>query len=148
MDRCWITDAAISETDVRPLVETPEAGAIVLFLGVVRNHADGRAVRGLEYEAYPAMVEKTINAIVAEARQRWHLHRVAVVHRVGRLEVGETSVAIAVSSSHRREAFDACSFIMDRVKADAPIWKKELWADGSDRWVGDADATSDETVLV
>jgi len=142
MDICQLTDAEIAENEVRRAVETPEAGAVVLFLGIVRNHADGKPVRGLVYEAYPPMVERTFRSIVAEARERWPLHRVAVVHRVGRLEVGETSVAVAVSSSHRREAFEACSYIMERIKADAPIWKKELWANGGDRWVGD-DAPTD-----
>lgn len=137
MDRCWIADTAIDERDVRSLVDAPEAGAIVLFLGVVRNHAEDRAVSGLVYEAYPTMAERTLSAIVVQARERWRLHRVAVVHRVGQLAVGEASIAIAVSSSHRREAFEACAFIMERIKADAPIWKRELWADGGDRWVGD-----------
>lgn len=136
-DRCWITEEPISEQEVRSWVETPEAGAILVFLGVVRNHADGRPVRGLEYHAYSPMVEKTLAAVLAQARQRWSLHRVAIVHRVGRLDVGETSVAVAVSASHRRDAFEACSFIVERLKADAPIWKRELWADGGQRWVGD-----------
>lgn len=137
MDRCWITEEPISEQAVRSWVETPEAGAIVLFLGVVRNHAEGRPVKGLEYEAYSPMVEKTVATLFAQARARWPLHRMAIVHRVGRLEVGETSVVVAVSASHRREAFEACSFLMERLKADAPIWKRELWADGGQHWVGD-----------
>ena len=137
MSKIWVTTEPISEADVRPLVETPESGAIVVFLGVVRNHAEGRSVGSLEYEAYAPMAEKKMAEIADEARAKWSVHRVAVVHRTGHLEIGEASVAIAVSSAHRREAFAACEFVMDRVKEDAPIWKKEHWADGDAHWVND-----------
>lgn len=137
MDKFWITEEALSEGDVRPLVESPEAGAIVIFLGVVRNHAEGRGVRGLEYEAYPPMAEKVMREIAEEVRSKWQIHGIAIAHRIGHLEIGEASVAIAVSSSHRKEAFAACGYTMDRVKEDVPIWKKEIWADGDAHWVGD-----------
>ena len=137
LGKCWITTEPVSEADVRPLVETPESGAVVVFLGIVRNHAEGRGVDSLEYEAYPPMAEQKMSEISEEARERWPLHGVAVVHRVGHLEIGEASIAIAVSSAHRAEAFAACEFVMDRVKEDAPIWKKEHWSEGGARWVDD-----------
>ncbi|GIX07402.1 MAG: molybdenum cofactor biosynthesis protein D/E [Candidatus Poribacteria bacterium] len=133
----WITADPIEEATVRPLVETPEAGAIVLFLGVVRNHAEGRPVVGLEYEAYVPMAERVLRSLAEETLSRWSLQRVAVVHRVGRLKIGEVSIAIAVSAAHRREAFAACAYLMDRIKEEVPIWKREHWAEGGARWVGD-----------
>jgi len=133
--KCWTTTEPISDSDVRPLVETPESGAVVVFLGIVRNHAEGRGVDSLEYEAYPPMAEKKMTQIADEARTRWALHRIAVVHRVGHLSIGEASISIAVSSAHRKEAFAACEFVMDRVKADVPIWKKEHWSEGGAHWV-------------
>ena len=137
MGRCRITEAPIDEAGVRARVATPESGAIVVFLGVVRNHAEGRAVRSLEYEAYPPMAERKMEEIAEEAEARWPIHRIAVVHRIGHLEIGEASIAIAVSSAHRRDAFEACAYMMDRIKEDVPIWKKEHWADGEAHWVGD-----------
>jgi molybdopterin synthase catalytic subunit len=134
---CWVTDEPVSEEDVRPLVECSRAGAIVVFLGVVRDNAEGRAVVGLDYEAYGGMAEQQMDAIAAEAHTRWPVERVAIVHRVGRLRVGEVSVAVAVASAHRKEALAACAYIMDRIKRDVPIWKRERWADGDARWVGD-----------
>ncbi|MBI4576560.1 MAG: molybdenum cofactor biosynthesis protein MoaE [Planctomycetes bacterium] len=106
-------------------VADPAAGATALFLGTVRDHHEGHRVLGLRYEAYPEMAVEQIGAMVEEARGRWPLERVAVSHRTGDLEVGAVSVAVAVSSAHRREAFEACAWIMDRVKRDAPIWKEE-----------------------
>ena len=137
MGRCRITEAPIDEAEVRARVATPESGAIVVFLGVVRNHAEGRTVRSLEYEAYPPMAERKMEEIAEEAEARWPIHRIAVVHRIGHLEIGEASIAIAVSSAHRRDAFEACAYMMDRIKEDVPIWKKEHWADGEAHWVGD-----------
>jgi molybdopterin synthase catalytic subunit len=112
-----------------------DTGAVVVFLGTVRDHSEGRVgVTGLDYEAYEGVVEETISAIVAEARARWDLGSVSAVHRVGRLAVGEVSVGVAVSAPHRPEAFDAARFLIDQLKARAPIWKKELWAEGEE-WV-------------
>ncbi|MBM3216331.1 molybdenum cofactor biosynthesis protein MoaE [Candidatus Poribacteria bacterium] len=137
MIRCWMTSDPIDESAVRALVDSPSSGAIVVFLGIVRNHAEGRAVAALEYEAYEPMAVKTLTDIASEAASQWNLDHAAVVHRAGRLKIGEASVAIAVSSAHRAEAFAACAQIMDRIKQDAPIWKREIWADGGERWVGD-----------
>ncbi len=116
-------------------VSRPESGAVVLFLGTVRNHSPGReGVTRLEYEAYTEHVEAKIAEIVVEARSRWPLEAVAAVHRVGSLDVGETSVGVAVSAGHRVDAFPAARFIIDELKARAPIWKKEHWAGGAE-WV-------------
>jgi molybdopterin synthase catalytic subunit len=114
--------------------ERPHCGAVVLFTGTVRDHAEGRpGVSALEYEAYSEEVLPRLTAIVAEARRRWaDLGRVAVVHRVGSLSVGETSVLIVVSAPHRAEAFDAARFCIDTVKTTVPIWKRETWEGGSD----------------
>ena len=111
-------------------------GAVVTFHGVVREYSDsGRAVRYLEYEAYPEMAEAQMRAIGAEIERRWDIDDVAMVHRIGRLEIGEASVVIAVAAPHRGEAFDACEYAIDTLKATVPIWKKEVFADG-EVWVG------------
>jgi molybdopterin synthase catalytic subunit len=113
----------------------PEAGAIVVFLGTVRDHSPGKmGVTHLEYEAYAEQVEGKIAAIVAEAGDRWPLLGVVVEHRTGRLEVGESSVGVAVSSAHRDEAFQAARYLIDELKRRAPIWKKEHWPGGAE-WV-------------
>ena len=114
--------------------ERPDCGAVVLFTGTVRDHAEGRpGVTALEYEAYDEEVSPRLGAIVAEARRRWPvLGRVGVLHRVGALDVGETSVLVAVSAPHRAEAFAAARFCIDTLKATVPIWKRETWEGGSD----------------
>ena len=110
-------------------------GAVVLFLGTVRNNTDGRAVKWLEYEAYPPMAEKKMAEIAQEVSEKWGLDRVAMIHRVGKLEIGEVSVAVAVASPHRKAAFEAGQYAMDRLKQVVPIWKREVWADGEAEWV-------------
>jgi molybdopterin synthase catalytic subunit len=109
----------------------PEDGALCVFTGVVRNHNDGKAVLHLEYEGYEEMVTSVFEEIAEEAKRRFGVSRVLIVHRLGRMEIGETSVAVAVSSPHRREAFEACRFAIDTLKGTAPIWKKEFYEDGS-----------------
>jgi len=116
-------------------VASPESGATVLFLGTVRNHAPGKVdVTHLEYEAYEEVVEPKIDAVVAEACQKWPLHKVVALHRVGDLAVGEISVIAAASSAHRRDAFDGARYVIDELKKRAPIWKKEHWPGGAE-WV-------------
>jgi len=110
-------------------------GATVLFLGVVRDHADGRPVTGMTYESYEKMAEPVLREIALEAAQRAGSDRVAVVHRVGDLAIGEVSVAIAVSSPHRAEAFDASRYVIEEIKKRLPVWKKEHYADGAPEWV-------------
>lgn len=118
--------------DVASLSRTePEDGALCVFTGVVRNHNDGKSVRYLEYEGYEEMVVSIFDEISAEAKTRFGVTRVRIVHRLGRMEIGDTSVAVAVSSPHRKEAFEACRFAIDTLKHKAPIWKKEFYADGS-----------------
>ena len=130
-----ITSDEIELGDVIRAVEAGEAGAIVHFLGVVRNNTEGREVSYLEYEAYPPMAEKKMAEIAQEIHDKWGLDRVAMIHRVGRLEIGEVSVAVAVASPHRKEAFEACHYAMNRLKQIVPIWKREVWTDGEEEWV-------------
>lgn len=113
---------------------TPADGALCLFAGVVRNENRGLSVLGLEYEAYEEMALPLMSEIAAETARRFPVTDVRLVHRLGRLEVGETSVAVAVASPHRAEAFAACRFAIDALKAKVPIWKKEFYADGS-QWL-------------
>jgi len=120
---------------VNDLVKRPTDGAVVTFDGIVRNNFDGRSVRYLEYEAYAAMAEKKLAAIGAEVRQKFAIGEIAMMHRIGRLEIGESSIVIAVAAPHRHAAFEACAYAMDRVKAEVPVWKKESFADGADHWV-------------
>ncbi len=118
--------------DVGDLTPTAaEDGAVCLFLGVVRNENGGRPVRHLEYEAYEEMAQPLMEEIEAEARRRWPVTDVRIVHRLGRLEIGEASVAIAVTAPHRGAAFEACRHAIDTLKATVPIWKKEFYADGA-----------------
>lgn len=116
-------------------VASPAAGALLLFLGTTRNQSAGRPTASLDYEAYNQMAEKILAQLEAEARQRWDLEAVGIVHRLGHLEVGEASVAVAVSSAHRGAAFAAGQWLMDRLKEVVPIWKRENWADGTSTWV-------------
>jgi molybdopterin synthase catalytic subunit len=109
----------------------PSDGALCLFAGVVRNENGGRPVRYLEYEAYEEMAIPLMRQIAADARRQWPVTAVRIVHRLGRLEIGEPSVAVAVVSPYRAEAFAACRFAIDTLKARVPIWKKEYYADGS-----------------
>ncbi len=130
-----ITDRPISVDRLLDAAADPRAGAIVLFLGVVRDHARGRRVRHLEYEAYEALARREMERIAAAVRERWPVARIAIAHRTGRLQVGEASVAIAVSAPHRPEAFEAARFAIDTLKQTVPIWKKEVW-EGGEAWVG------------
>lgn len=116
----------------------PRCGAVVLFSGTTRNHADGRdGVEHLTYEAYEEQVVPRFAEIAGELRRRWpDTGRVAVLHRVGRLEIGESSVVVAVSAPHRAEAFEAARYAIDALKESAPIWKHEVWADGADWGTG------------
>jgi len=112
-------------------VRAGQDGAIVIFDGFVRNESHGRPTLHLEYEAYESMALTKIREIGAQVHERFSIHRVAIAHRLGRLEIGETSVFIAVSAPHRAAAFDACRFAIDTLKKTVPIWKKEFFADGA-----------------
>ncbi len=129
-----ITKSAIDVQNVIASVVTPESGGIDVFLGTTRNHSNEKKVVMLEYEAYEPMALKMTEYIAEQAKQRWELHKVSIVHRVGRVPVGEASVVIAVSSSHRDEAFKACRFLIDELKRVVPIWKREHFEDGTAEW--------------
>jgi len=130
-----VTTEPLSVQQVNDLVKRSTDGAVVTFDGIVRDNFDGRPVRYLEYEAYAAMAEKKLAAIGAEVRQKFAIGEIAMMHRIGRLEIGESSIVIAVAAPHRQAAFEACAYAMDRVKAEVPVWKKESFADGADHWV-------------
>jgi len=125
----------IDVTALEREVGNPAAGAIVTFVGTTRRDNAGRNVIRLEYEAYAPMALSEMRKLAAEAGKRWRLVRIAIAHRIGRVDIGETSVAIAVSAAHRGEAFEACRFAIDRLKEIVPIWKKEYF-EGGEIWVG------------
>lgn len=129
-----ITTDPIDVTGIMESVRRSTSGALACFVGVVRDHHEGRSVHHLEYQAYPPMAETEMTRIAGEARGRWPLDGCALVHRTGRLEIGEASVAVVVAAAHRKEAFEACAFIIDELKRTVPIWKKEFGEAGS-TWV-------------
>jgi len=130
-DICELTHQEIDSSQLALRVLQPGDGAIVTFDGVTRNESRGRSVRYLEYEAYAPMAIKTMHQIATEARERWEIDRIAIVHRLGRVDISKTSVAIVVTSAHRKAAFEACHFLIDRLKQIVPIWKREYFEDGA-----------------
>jgi molybdopterin synthase catalytic subunit len=112
------------------------SGAAVLFLGTVRDHSEGKKVLFLEYEAFEEMAEQMLGGLVREALEKWPLEEIRLVHRLGRVNLGEIAVAIAVESAHRDEAYLASRFIIEGIKHKVPIWKKEYYADGTSEWTG------------
>ena len=125
-----LTREAIDAREIAELILRPEDGAICIFEGVVRNNSKGKTTRYLEYEAYENMALKTMEEIGAFVRSAWDIGCVAIVHRLGHMDIGETSVAIIITSPHRRASFDACEYAIDRLKKIVPIWKKEFFEDG------------------
>lgn len=134
-DYVEVTERPLDVGEAERLVTTPGSGAIALFAGTVRDHARGRTVLRLDYEAYAPAAEKMLMRIVDEIHEFWEVDTVAILHRTGTLEVGETSVVIAVSSPHRAEAFEGCRHAIERIKQIVPIWKKEYYEGGS-VWIG------------
>jgi molybdopterin synthase catalytic subunit len=131
-----VVDHPLAPDAIAADVDDPGAGGVVIFSGVVRNQTDGRPVKSLEYEAHAPMAEAKMREIGADIRARWSgVRRVAILHRIGRLEIGESSVLIAVSAAHRGEAFEACRYAIDTLKRTVPVWKKEHFEDG-EVWVG------------
>src|SRR5262245_14316046 len=126
-----LTRDEIDFIELTEAVRSPNSGAVVLFLGTVRELTNGRKTSALDYEAYPEMAEAKLRELETQARERWPIDRAAMVHRLGHLDLGEVSVAVAVSYPHRHQAFDAARFLIDELKAWVPIWKKENWADGT-----------------
>ena len=136
--RAALTDAEIDPRAVEALVARPGAGAVVTFLGVTRDNTDGRGIDWLEYEAFDEMALPALRALVAGVAERWAGAGAlaAVVHRTGRVDIGQASVVIAVSAAHRAEAFEACRWVIDTLKRTVPIWKKDVWAGGgASAWV-------------
>ena len=125
----------IDTAAVLDCVASHRAGAVVLFLGTTRELTGERRTESLDYECYPEMAQKQMAELETEARRKWPIVECAIVHRLGHLGLGEASVAIAVSSPHRRDAFEAGQWLIDRLKEVVPIWKKENWADGTSEWV-------------
>lgn len=137
MDGPFLTRGVLDADALARSVARSAAGAVVTFVGTTRDSHAGRAVQRLEYEAQEALAEKALARLCADARTRFGLCAVALRHRLGRLELGEASVVIAVSAPHRAAAFDACRFLIDTLKTSVPIWKKEHYADGAPPvWVG------------
>lgn len=130
-----VQESPLSLDDVSQAVADPAAGAVCTFTGTVRDHSDAGSVTGLTYEAWHELAEQRLAELANEMLERWPLCRVAIVHRVGELAVGEASVIVAVSAAHRAEAFDACRHGIERLKADVPIWKKEGLVSGDAHWV-------------
>ena len=133
--RCRITTDPIDGAQLLADSTSRSDGAALLFLGVVRDRNDGRDVGHIDYQAYVPMAEATLADIVAEAEQRWSTGSISVVHRVGRLQVGEASVAIVVAAPHRGEAFAASRYIIEELKKRVPIWKREGYLDGETEWL-------------
>jgi len=128
---CTIVRNKIDVAGFVEMLKKPEDGALVVFEGIVRNHSRGRRTQYLEYEAYEGMAVKQMDELVATAAAKFAIDEARVVHRLGRMEIGDTSVLIVVSSAHRAPAFDACRYLIDTLKKTVPIWKKEFFVDGA-----------------
>jgi molybdopterin synthase catalytic subunit len=133
--RAWITTNPISAESVLSRVGSNADGAVNLFLGVVRDHNEGRAVSGMHYDVYLEMAERTLHEIVVEAEALSGSSQVAAVHRVGELKIGEISVAIAAAAPHRAAAFEACRYVIEEIKKRLPVWKQEHYITGEARWL-------------
>lgn len=127
-------------------VTSSQAGAVVLFLGTTRQRTGDRFTESLDYECYPEMARRKLAELEQQARRQWPILECAIVHRLGHLELCEASVAVAVSTAHRREAFEAGQWLIDTLKEVVPIWKKENWADGTCEWVHPGMAAGDPTL--
>ena len=136
-----ITDDPLDPGPLTEFVRTEIDGAVVTFLGVTRNHNEGRRVLFLEYEAYRPMADKVIAEIIGEMKSRFEIGRVAIAHRTGRVDIGETSMVVAVGAAHRRPAFEAALHFIDQLKRIVPIWKKEYF-EGGEVWIGDTPGSS------
>ena len=130
-----ITDKPILLQDFFSFAPDPSCGALASFVGIVRELDHGRLVKRLHYECYGSMADKMIQILIEEAKQKWNPHEIRLLHRVGTLEIGEAAVAIAVRSIHRTEALSACAYLIEAVKKRVPIWKKEIFKDGTSEWV-------------
>jgi molybdopterin synthase catalytic subunit len=136
--RAAVGEAPLDVAEHAALVEVAAAGAVVTFAGVVRDHDHGRAVRGLEYSAHPTAGKVVAEVAAAVAARARGVRAIAVSHRIGRLDIGDVALACAVAADHRREAFSTCAELVDEVKRLLPVWKHQVFTDGSDEWVGSA----------
>ncbi|TWT58398.1 Molybdopterin synthase catalytic subunit [Thalassoglobus neptunius] len=134
---CWIelVDQPIDVSVVQEFVTTRSAGAVVLFLGTVREMTGERQTVALDYQAYPEMAVAKMQEIASEAKEKWPIQKVALIHRTGRLELAEASVVVGVSTPHRGDSFAAGQFLIDELKVRVPVWKRENWVDGTTEWV-------------
>ena len=139
---CSIVREEINLEGLRRRAQDPQAGAVLIFCGDVRNHSQEQDVSFLEYEAHERMATKQITKIIKQAKQKWKLHKVEVIHRLGKLKVTDCSIAIAVSTSHRNEAYEASRYIIDTIKHSVPIWKKEHFINGVSNWSEGCEASS------
>ena len=137
-----ITRESIDIMALRQRALHPQAGAVLIFCGDIRNHSDEQSVEKLEYESHESMALNLMSQVVEEASNQWPIHYVEVIHRLGLMEVMECSIAIAVSTSHRVDAYEASRFIIDTIKRSVPIWKKEHFSDGQSSWSEGAEAGS------
>lgn len=131
----FITPESLNPQEITDTVCKSSNGAVVTFLGVVRDASEGRDVLHLEYEAYQPMAEKMLHQIAEEVRERWAIEDISIAHRVGKLGIGEISLVVAIASPHRQEAFEASQHILNQIKAVVPIWKKEVFQ-GGEAWIG------------
>lgn len=136
-----LTDQPIDSDQLTKFVTTPRSGAVILFLGTVRELTQGKKTIALDYDAYPQMAVSKMNELIDEAAENWPIQKVAIIHRTGHLDLAEVSVAIAVSCPHRGETFEAGRFLIDELKIRVPVWKKENWDDGSTEWVHPGEET-------
>jgi len=130
-----LTDSPIDPASITRKMTSPTSGAVVLFLGTTRQFTDAKETVALTYTAYAPMAHSEMQKLESHARSRWPIDQCALIHRLGEVPIGEASVAVAVSTPHRRDAFEATSWLMDRLKELVPVWKKEHWASGSTDWV-------------
>ncbi|HEY6200256.1 MAG TPA: molybdenum cofactor biosynthesis protein MoaE [Candidatus Binatia bacterium] len=130
-----VVRTALDMQELVRYVTDPSAGAIATFIGTTRNNNEGRKVIALDYDAYPEMAEKELRRIGDDAKKKWNIERMAIVHRIGPVEITEASVMIAVSAAHRDDAFQACRFAIEEIKKTVPIWKKEVF-EGGEVWIG------------
>jgi molybdopterin synthase catalytic subunit len=139
-----IVETPLDARALEARVAHPSCGAVLSFVGLVRDHHAGRAVTGLDYQAYPAMCQKVAQQIGAEIADRWPSARVTVAHRVGSLAIGEASIVIATAAPHRVEAYEASRYCIDRIKAILPVWKREHYIDGEAQWVSNPEFQPEE----
>ena len=141
-----VTNRVLDYNEICSIAGNHCSGAVVTFFGVTRKFNNNRNVLYLEYEAYQPMADKMLSRVACEAKKKWPIEKLSIIHRIGRIEVGEISLIVAVTSSHRKEALTACEYAIDRIKTIVPIWKKEFF-EGGDVWVESLEDISMREVL-